>query len=110
MTRRLLKRIEREGAPWGQALSALGWAGLAVLDGDPNAGSQLQAAGQAFEAAEMSQMAVLAERARGALLGGEVGAALVDKADARLRTQGVLRPEALAHMMLGFYGAISPQA
>jgi hypothetical protein len=95
------RRIEREGAVWGNGLSFAVRAGVAwKRQKREEAHSFLIAAENAFETAEMGLHAAVARRRRGELLGGEPGELLLRAADRWLADQGVRNPERYAAMIL----------
>jgi hypothetical protein len=95
------RRIEREGAVWGNGLSFAVRAGVAwKRQKREEAHSFLIAAENAFETAEMGLHAAVARRCRGELLGGEPGELLLRAADRWLADQGVRNPERYAAMIL----------
>jgi serine/threonine protein kinase len=91
------RQIERERTAWGDALARLVRAGLALAGGRrEEALSCLARAEAALAAAHMALYAAAARHHRGAVLGGEEGRALMEAADASMKTQGVRNPARLA--------------
>lgn len=89
-----LRRMEAEGASWASALVRLVRAGVASVRGDVGgAVDELARAEPALAAHGFDGSVVAARRARGLLLGGDEGRALVAGAEAWLAEQGVARPE-----------------
>jgi hypothetical protein len=94
------RRIEREKAPWGDALARLLRAGIASAAGDrPQAALLLESAEKAFESADMALHAAVARRRRGELAGGDDGRALVEAADAWMAGQRIQNPARMAAML-----------
>jgi hypothetical protein len=94
--------LSREGRPHALAAAAAIRAGVLRARGDlESAIHRLAEAARAWSAAEMSVHAAAAQRARGLLLGGDEGRALLAAADARLAREGVTEPARLTAMLLG---------
>ena len=89
--------------PWPRANGALVRAGVASLRGDDEgARRHLERAVALFtDATPMPLLAASARRQIGSLLGGDAGKAMVDEADAALRAEDVVRPDAFASMLVG---------
>lgn len=103
---RLARRIELERMPWSDPLALLLRAAMASGSGDgPGAAVLLAAAVDGFVRAEMGLYAAAARRRLGQTLGGARGRELVAEADARMREQGILRPELMTRVLApGFAG------
>lgn len=87
------RRLEREVRSDAQAAAHLLRAGIARVRGDVDAALvHLDAAIQGYQAAEMALDVACARRARGMLIGGDEGAALVADADAFMTSQGIHHP------------------
>jgi eukaryotic-like serine/threonine-protein kinase len=94
------RRLEREKMVWGDALAALIHAGVAAARGRRDAAASLfELAEIRFRSADMSLFAAAARRRRGELLGGPAGESLVESADAWMRTQNILQPEAMTGVL-----------
>jgi hypothetical protein len=94
------RRLASEGVGYGDSLAALVAAGAAALEGhDERAGFALEHAEAGFEAAHMVMFAAASRRARGRLLGGAAGAALVGAAEAAMRAEGVADPARVSAML-----------
>lgn len=88
------RRLERELRSDGQAAAHLLRAGIARVRGDEDAALvHLDAAIQGYQAAEMALDVACARRARGMLIGGDEGRALVAEADGFMAAQGIHRPQ-----------------
>jgi eukaryotic-like serine/threonine-protein kinase len=91
------RRLEREGAPWAEALARLIRAGIATFDRDESATARLL--GEAITMLTAVDMYIFAESARrylGKLLGGDEGRKLVAQADAWMGGQNVVNPARMA--------------
>ena len=94
-----VRRIEREGTPWGLPLARLIRAGIAAARTDPEEGlRQLARAEDEFAQLDMALYAAAARRRRGELLGGE-GQSLVASADARMAEEDIRNPGRMADML-----------
>jgi hypothetical protein len=92
--------IIREDLPWANPLAALLRAGAASGRGRiEDALELLVEAEGAFEESDMTLYAAAARRARGLLLGGDGGRALVDAADETLRAQRIVDPGRFARYL-----------
>jgi tetratricopeptide (TPR) repeat protein len=93
--KRAARRIERERVDWAMPLAGLLRAGLAVLDGDRGlAARRLEAAAEAFAAADMAMHAAVAWRRRRELTGnGDGGGAWFD-------AQRIRDPDRYTRMLL----------
>jgi hypothetical protein len=90
-------RIEHERMPWSNATALLLRAGMAILRDRPERALPLyERAEQGFAETEMNIYCVCARLRRGEILGGEVGRALVDEAEAWLRAHTVQDPRRVA--------------
>ena len=93
-------RIDRERAPWGNAMSALVRAGVASIRGDPEkAVACLVSAEGAFDAADMALYSAIARLRRGELLGGDEGRQLGESAGEWMKNQNVKNPAGFAEML-----------
>ena len=93
----IARRIDREGVLYCQSEAAMLRAAVAHLQGDRAAAIALLARADELSARSglgLSNLAV--RRARGVLLGGAEGAALIAEADAICVGQGLRRPEGVA--------------
>jgi serine/threonine protein kinase/tetratricopeptide (TPR) repeat protein len=89
--------LERQGAPWGAALARIVRGGAASVEGAATRAAVILAEGErAAEACGMALHAAAARHARGAILGGEHGAALCAGADDRMRALGAAEPARVA--------------
>jgi eukaryotic-like serine/threonine-protein kinase len=96
---RSLRRVERERSPWGDAVSPLLHAGIAVVRGQRDVAlAHLDVAAERLEQFDMKLLAAVARRRLGELLGGDEGAATVAAADAWMKEQGVVSPARVARM------------
>jgi eukaryotic-like serine/threonine-protein kinase len=85
--------LEREGAPWADALASLLRASATAAPG-----AYADAAAR-LDRLSMTAHADAARRREGELTGGDAGAALVAQADAALRAAGVAIPERMAAVL-----------
>ena len=93
-------RIEREGAPWSDAIALLFRAAVASRDRDPEeAVSILDRAISSFQTQSMGMYNAVAQRRLGELIGGRDGTERVRAADAWMRAQGVVKPANVAAML-----------
>ncbi len=96
------KRLEGEDLPWSTGFGRLLRAGAASVRGDRDAArAALDQAIATFEAAGMALYAAAARARKGALEGGDTGAALVASARAFAAAQSVKEPERV-------FGALAP--
>jgi serine/threonine protein kinase len=94
------RRIESEGAPWGQALAKLVRSGIAASRRDLDQAVRLLAsAEEQLTRLDMALYAAAARRRRGELIGGDEGAALVADADAWMASQAIRNPARMADML-----------
>ncbi len=101
VARRNARRMEREEIDWATALAGLVYAGAAAIEGDAARAAPLfEAAEATLEVKNMKLYAAAARRARGTILGGDEGAALVAAADEWMRSQRIVRPERFAGMLV----------
>ena len=91
-----LAGVEGRGMPWADGLARLGRAGAAARARPDAAIALLDEAAAAFDTADMALHAAVARRARGRLLGGDEGRALVAAAEAWMAGEGVASAEALS--------------
>jgi hypothetical protein len=93
--------LQKQRVPWGTALGELTHAGVAAARGQTeSAVSRFAAAELAFRQADMWLFARAAQRRRGQLLGGDEGAKLIAEADMWMATEGIIRPERMARMLV----------
>jgi hypothetical protein len=94
-------RIDRERSPWGSALAASLRAAAASVRGDRGTAELLLGdAIPLLAALDFEAVTASAERARGLLLGGREGQALVERSNAWMETQDIADPEAFAALYL----------
>jgi tetratricopeptide (TPR) repeat protein len=108
-SRKMARRLEREGMTWIAPLASLLRAATANAEGDvAGAGAALAEAIERATASDMSLHASCARRQLGCLTGGEEGDRLVAQADAAMQAEGVKAPARMANMLLpGRWGADS---
>lgn len=100
------RTLRGEAAPWAMPNACQTDAALAALAGRrDDARAHLERAETGFEGVGMPVHAAAMRRRRGELLGGTVGAALVETADAAIREKGAVRPEAIVDMLAPGFGA-----
>jgi hypothetical protein len=99
-------RLEHIGVAAAHAFGLLIRAGVCSVRGDqPGALERLNAAEEAFRAADMGLHAAIARRRRGELQGGDEGRTLVAEADAWMALEGVKNPTRMcAALAPGFSG------
>jgi hypothetical protein len=98
--RRCRAQLTRERMPWVRALVAAADA-ITALKRDGDAGlSQLENAETLLTDAELGLHAACARRARGGILGGDEGAALIAEALEHMRASGVGDPDAVQRVLL----------
>ncbi len=91
--------VEREKTAWGNALTLLLRAGIASCRGDERSTSNLLSrAIEALDAVDMNSFSASARRRLGELTLGDAGRALIEQADAWMRTQQVLNPARMTAM------------
>ena len=96
----IARRIERERVHWADALAALVRASIALRRGDrANAAFRLGFAACIFAIADMDLYAAVARRRLGTVLGDAKGKALVESADAWMRTEKIEKPSGFADML-----------
>ena len=101
--KRECRRLLAEPADWSIALGHLVHAGVVLERGDlDHARTSLTIAEEGFEGVGMALHATISRRARGRLMGGEQGAALIDAADAWLHAQRVVQPAGFHRMIAGW--------
>ncbi len=99
--RRLARRLERERMPWTSTLASLVAAAVENASAERRAAiASLRAAIDRACVAEMTMHGAAATRQLGLLLGGEEGQGLVQDADDRMRSEGILVPAQWAAMLL----------
>jgi eukaryotic-like serine/threonine-protein kinase len=100
-TRRLARRLEREGMGWSAPFAAILDACVAHAEGDRASAIQgLKAAIDRAVAADMAGYATAARHQLGLLLGGEEGGELVARAEEAMRAQGVRVPARFASTLV----------
>jgi X-X-X-Leu-X-X-Gly heptad repeat protein len=100
------RRLARTRLPHVPGMSAAIRAGVARAEADPaRAEAELERAIDAFGAAEMHLYEACARRRLGESRGGVEGAALVARADDWLQAEGVVRPPAMAWLLIPGAGA-----
>jgi hypothetical protein len=91
------RRIEREGAPWGDPFIRMLRAGVVTVEGDAARAAVLyDDAARSADDVHMSFVATVARRSRGLQMGGGEGRSLVEAADAWMRARSVKSPERMA--------------
>jgi hypothetical protein len=96
-TRRLARRLEREGMGWSAPFASILRAAVANAEGDRlRAVEGLRQAIARAEAADMAGYATAARHQLGALLGGTEGAELARAAEETMRAQGIRVPARFA--------------
>jgi hypothetical protein len=96
---RIAKRLDREGADYCRAEAAMLRAAIAHAEGDDARALPLLAfAEETFGKVDLRLNEIAVRRARGLLLGGDLGAELVRTADAFHTEQGVRRPDRVAEI------------
>jgi tetratricopeptide (TPR) repeat protein len=94
--------IERERAPWGDALALFIRASVAATRGDKDkAMSLLLNAESSLGSVDMSLRKMLTRRCRGLLTGGDEGLSLVQAADQWMLERGVKNPARMANLAPG---------
>jgi hypothetical protein len=95
------RRLDRQHLPWTNALARMIRAGAASVAGDAVRAERLlaDAAGR-FDLADMSLYAASARRHLGQLRGGDEGRALIEQADAWMRTQSIVNPGRMASCLV----------
>ena len=100
IARAYTKRIARERMPWSDPLARLVDAGIASVAGrHEDALSDLLAAEDGFERADMGMYLAISRRRRAQLAGGEVGRVAERKSDDWMTGQGIRNPVAFARML-----------
>jgi serine/threonine protein kinase len=95
------RALHREPAFWAKPLVLLIDASAAALDGGvERAATLLDQAESAARAADMTLHAAAASRARGVLLAGDNGRALIAQADAAMAVEGIVAPSRLASVFV----------
>jgi tetratricopeptide (TPR) repeat protein len=88
------RRLERERAPWANALAPLIRAGIAARRGDrASAAVCLAAAIRRLDAVDMEIFAHAARRRLGAILGGDQGRDLITESNSWMAGQGIINPD-----------------
>jgi eukaryotic-like serine/threonine-protein kinase len=92
--------LQSQRAEWGDAFALLILAGAAATRGRrERALEAITEAAARLDAVHMALFATAARRARGELLGGEAGSALIAEADAWMTAQSIRRPDRMARML-----------
>jgi serine/threonine protein kinase/tetratricopeptide (TPR) repeat protein len=88
------RRLEKESTPWAVASARLVLASLAHVRGDRETTVKLlRDAADRFDKIPMTLCAEAVKRRLGVILGGDAGEALVARADAWMKEQGIRRPD-----------------
>ncbi len=96
-----LRRLERQTHPWSKPFARLIRAGLATVGGDQaQAMDHLVTAAASFDARGMALYATASRRRRGQILGPPDGTRFIDDADDWMRSQGIVRPERFADVLV----------
>jgi hypothetical protein len=100
------RRVERESMPWGNALAQLIHAAVAAGRGDQaEAAARLEAAAAQLDSSDMCNLAAVARRRHGELIGGDLGRALIDEGNSRMTAQKVQNLDRYTAMLApGFRG------
>ncbi len=99
--RALAAKMARERMAWSDALAVAVRAAASHLEGRVEESVLLlDEAAAGFDAANMVLMAATARRRKGAIVGGEAGAALVATADAFMAGQRIVRPPRMTAMLM----------
>lgn len=102
------RRLERNRAAYSRPLAQLVRAGCAFQRHDPaSAVRLLEAAAPGLDTSGMSMIAAAARRRLGELAGGETGHALVERADAAMRAEGVADPARLTNVFVNGFATLS---
>jgi hypothetical protein len=92
-------RLSRERHPWADAQAATARAAVALRRGRRGEAAELlRLASARYTSCGMSLCAAVSDRRLGETLGGPEGRSLVDRADALISSQAVLRPDRVAAM------------
>jgi hypothetical protein len=104
-------RIAREKTDWGNPLASLIEAAVALSRAHrEEAATHLSSAESGFERTDMALYRFAARRARGLLLGGEVGRELVGSADEWMAAQKIRNPDRMTFMLApGCWGVWSEE-
>jgi tetratricopeptide (TPR) repeat protein len=99
-------RVERESMPWANALVKLIHAAVAAARGDrARATATLEAAVANLESCDMRNLAAVARRRHGELIGGDLGRALIDQGNFRMTAQKIQNLDRYTAMLApGFRG------
>ena len=102
------RRLDREQRPWATASATFIRAGIALAQGQKRNGLELLIEAEAaFESVDMRLNAMVARRRRGEILGGAVGAGLLEEADRWMADQRIREPARIARMFAPGY-EVSP--
>ncbi len=105
----IAKRLDREGVDYCRAEALTLRAAIRHAEGDDAGAIALLAGAEAlFGQADLAPNQQATRRARGVLLGGDEGAALVRTADEFNTGQGVRRPDRVAAVFVPGFGPIPP--
>jgi hypothetical protein len=100
IVKRDIDRIRREGLAWSPPLATLLDAAVAFNEGRADAAERaLEEAADEFARQDMRLYVAAANRRRGALVGGSVGAALIASADAWMAAQQIRNPAAMTRLL-----------
>jgi hypothetical protein len=94
-----VKRINRENMPWSSPFAEVLQATIASQEGRvESAAARLEGAIEGFESADMHLYAAVCRRRLGALVGGDTGAALRDRAERWMAGQDIRDPNAMTRL------------
>jgi hypothetical protein len=90
---KLTRRLRRESLAWCRAAADMLLAGISTARGQADrAAGLLEAAERELRAADTHALAAAAQRARGEVIGGDKGRALIEESEAWMAKQGVVNP------------------
>ena len=98
--------MEKEATPFGVAAATAVRASVRAAEGDRQGAITLLTNAEAsFQFADMLMYESAIRRQRGLLLGGEEGKRLISTADEFMQSQGIVRPDRIADMLVpGVWG------
>ena len=100
IAREQAKRLAREEYPVAEPFIPYINGSVAHLQGDDDSAVRLlRESAAAFEAIQFKLYAAATNRQLGRLLGGDEGRALVQRADATMREEGIVRPDRIAALL-----------
>ncbi|MGH9173728.1 MAG: serine/threonine-protein kinase PknK, partial [Vicinamibacterales bacterium] len=95
-----IRRLAREKSPWAAAVADLLGAAAMTAEGERDAAlGRLRSAEATFKALEMPLHGAVARYRHGALTGGSAGRALMEEAEAWMRSQTIHNPQKFAAML-----------